>query len=148
MGPFEVIVGSGTGTRCVPLISGMEESKTNLGDLVILGMPLFREYAVVFDRPYFGIALAKIPPGSTSCDQCPSTVAELSTNPKEASRAARGESGALLPASDMSGLGAIAIKNRSSDMSVVPQVRVPMRSEHLRFPWWAVQQPRGVLLRV
>ena len=62
MGPFEIIA-KGVGKRCIPLFSAMD-SQTNLGYLVILGMPFFREYAVRFDRPGRGMSVAKIPPGS------------------------------------------------------------------------------------
>ena len=133
VGPFIIRVGGLEGIRCVPLISGMQGTiMTNEGELVILGMPFFREYAVRFDRPSFGIEVAKIPVDTSSCDRCPARGADIRRTGL-LSRDAAG--GALQPAADD------AVQSGGSGRGAAGRdASVPMLMEHLRFPWWALPE--------
>lgn len=58
MGPF-VLPFTVPGVRCVPLFSSISQT-TNIGPLVILGMPFFRQYATLFNRTSQSMAFAEI----------------------------------------------------------------------------------------
>lgn len=125
MGPFEIIA-KGVGKRCIPLFSAMD-SQTNLGYLVILGMPFFREYAVRFDRPGRGMSVAKIPPGSNTCNACP---AGSTATPPSASTAANTAANALLPADPA---------QDAYPEPTLQSVYEGMLAGRLRLPFWALQ---------
>jgi hypothetical protein len=94
LGPF-IFETYTEGERCIPLLGAFPEDPTSsLGSKVqwekngknvtgkeaIFGQPFFRAYAVKFDRPTFGIAVAPIPKGSKMCSGCQATDA---ASPKE-----------------------------------------------------------------
>ena len=125
LGPFEIIA-KGVGKRCIPLFSAMD-SQTNLGYLVILGMPFFREYAVRFDRPGRGMSVAKIPPGSNTCNACPAGSTAVQTSP-----AATQAANALLPSDP-------AHQEAVYSEPTLQSVYEGMLVGRLRLPFWALQ---------
>ena len=70
LGPF-LIPFTVPGVRCVPLLSshGAVE-RTNIGPLIILGMPFLRQYKARFDRTTKSMAFARLGEGGATCDAC------------------------------------------------------------------------------
>merc|ERR1712070_239802 len=56
---------------CVPLFSTIDET-TNIGPLVILGMPFLRQYGVLFNRTWESMSFARLTrdEGHTLCGDC------------------------------------------------------------------------------
>jgi len=108
------------GVACIPLFMG-QDSNTNIGPLVILGMPFLRQYQTRFSRPIDGVenvsmAIARVPTGSTDCNQCSAGEADEAELPVAES--------ALQP-------------ERLREEGGQPEA-VPMDVEQLRLPWYAV----------
>jgi len=127
MGPFEIIA-KGVGKRCIPLFSALD-SPTSQGYLIILGMPFFREYAVRFDRPNRSMSVAKIPPGSSTCNTCPAGSTAPST---AASSTATQAANALLPSDP-------AQQEDAYSAPTLQSVYEGMLAGRLRLPFWALQ---------
>lgn len=72
-----------TKVGCVPLFSSTDEVPTNVGPIVILGMPIFRQYAVRFDRNNGVMSFAHLTAEEqdTYCGGCPTTVSEADEEP-------------------------------------------------------------------
>ena len=134
MGPFEIIA-KGVGKRCIPLFSAMD-SQTNLGYLVILGMPFFREYAVRFDRPGRGMSVAKIPKGSQTCNMCPkgSTAEEIQ----------KVADNAMLPFPENDPTDPLKDPQMEYSEPTLQDVYEGMMAHRLRLPYWAVQDAHTV----
>lgn len=155
LGPFRYF-GRSPGKRCVPLIAAMRQSssQTNLGYMVILGMPFFRRYAVKFDRDKGGMAIAELNEGS--CDKCPGQP----TNDRggdEGGKLSKKVKGsqvqadlALQPKSNRDAL--FDASGADEPRTATTAGAAPMQVEHLRFPWWAVspadRAPSGEGLRL
>jgi len=108
------------GVACIPLFMG-QDSNTNLGPLVILGMPFLRQYATRFSRPVDGVekvsmSIARVPTGSTECNQC--SAAEHEEAEQHVAES--------------------ALQPEQLHEELAQPEAVPMDVEQLRLPWYAV----------
>jgi len=69
IGPF-VLPFTLPGVRCVPLFSDIEQV-TNIGPLIIMGMPFMRSYATVFNRTTQAMSVAAVSASDNNCVSCP-----------------------------------------------------------------------------
>ena len=129
-GPFTLPY-TKAGVRCVPLFSSIDSS-SNLGQMLILGMPFLRAYATRFTRTRAAggarMEFARVSNvTAAACNACPAAAA--------AGRAGRGSvaaENAMLPASAAGLTAATAHSDSASSASVV------MKLSDVRLPWWLV----------
>ena len=111
------------GIRCVPLFTS-SDSVTDIGPMVILGMPFLREYVTRFDRTSESMAFARLRDNSI-CNAC-----EHGGGVK----AAEEKGGELMKATSAA---ATLQPEQLEEGGAHPKEGV-LRMEDLRMPWWSV----------
>jgi len=134
-GPFIMPVTT-EGIACVPMFSAMPLEATNVGPLVILGMPFLRQYATLFDRSNKSMSVARIDATGGAeealCSGCASSDDSL-----VAQGSVQAESAAAVPPPRASAFQPHAVGAADQSASV-RAASTAMKMENARLPWWAV----------
>ena len=113
------------GIRCVPLFTS-SDSVTDIGPMVILGMPFLREYVTRFDRTSESMAFARLRDNSI-CNAC-------ADGHGGGVKAAEEKGGELMKATSAA---ATLQPEQLEEGGAHPKEGV-LRMEDLRMPWWSV----------
>lgn len=120
---------------CVPLISSTEEVPTDIGPLLILGMPFLRQYAVKFERASGQMSFAHLTKEESKlCNGCGADLASAVTNDM------MNALGALQPTPDPADGYSSTLPATAGDAPAAPAGADTglVSLDHLRFPSFGV----------
>jgi len=128
LAPF-VMSSYSAGTHCVPLFMGQDTS-TDFGPLVIMGMPFLRAYATQFNRNSKQMSVAHVRVGSDLCRSCKMTKRDVLREDRKLSMSGMKQN--ILQENN-----AIDVTETYEASSMSPVIDMEELSTFL--PWWSVE---------